>query len=149
MPQDIGRGEQDQEALVRSAGGFITKIQALVDGLGNPLRFNLTPGHRHEMTQAENLSQNITSTFVIADKAYDLDKFVQSLHDRGGTEVIPLKSNRKMSHSQDTHLYKKCHLIECFFGKIKHYSRIFSRFDKTAHSFMAFLHFARVLLWMK
>ena len=44
-----------QEALGRSKGGFTTKIHALVDALGNPLKFTLTPGQRNDITQAETL----------------------------------------------------------------------------------------------
>ena len=41
---------QDKQALGRSAGGFTTKIHALVDALGNPLKFILTPGQRSDHT---------------------------------------------------------------------------------------------------
>ncbi|KIE05570.1 ISSoc13, transposase orfB [Candidatus Jidaibacter acanthamoeba] len=59
--------------------------------------------------------------------------------------VIPLKSNRKNSTSYDSHLYKERHLIKCFFGKIKHSRRTFSRFDKIAN---AFLNLVETLLWL-
>ncbi|MDR0773088.1 MAG: IS5/IS1182 family transposase, partial [Wolbachia pipientis] len=39
-------------------------------------------------------------------------------------------------------------LIECFFGKIKNFRRIFSRFDKTAEVFMGFLNFVGSLIWL-
>jgi len=35
-------------------------------------------------------------------------------------------------------LYKERHLIEGFFNQIKHYRRLFGRFEKTACRFMAF-----------
>ncbi|RUM94672.1 MAG: hypothetical protein DSZ28_01995 [Thiothrix sp.] len=41
------------------------------------------------------------------------------------------------------------HLIECFFGKIKHYRRVFSRFEKKAINFLGFLHFVATLIWMR
>ena len=50
-----GKNTQDIQALGRSKGGFTTKIHALVDALGNPLKFILTPGQRHEITQASTL----------------------------------------------------------------------------------------------
>jgi uncharacterized protein (DUF934 family) len=53
-----GKDTQDTQALGRSRGGFTTKIHALVDVLGNPLKFILTPGQRHEITQASALIQN-------------------------------------------------------------------------------------------
>lgn len=42
-------------------------------------------------------------------------------------------------------MYKERHAIECFFGKIKQFRRIFSRFDKSARSYLAFLYFAGAL----
>ncbi|MFP3035004.1 MAG: hypothetical protein ACEY3C_05790 [Candidatus Tisiphia sp.] len=40
-------------------------------------------------------------------------------------------------------------MIECFFGKIKHYRRIFPRFDKTESVFIGFLNFVGALIWMR
>jgi transposase len=48
-------GGQAAQALGRSRGGFSTKIHISVDALGNPLRFRLTAGQRHDITQAEPL----------------------------------------------------------------------------------------------
>jgi transposase len=48
-------GGQAEQALGRSRGGFSTKIHIGVDALGNPLRFILTAGQRHDITQAEAL----------------------------------------------------------------------------------------------
>lgn len=63
--------------------------------------------------------------------------------------VIPPRSNRKVKRLYDRHVYKERHLIECFFGKIKHYRRIFSRFEKTACHFMGFVRFVAALIWMR
>ncbi|QFY45110.1 hypothetical protein F6R98_13425 [Candidatus Methylospira mobilis] len=42
--------------------------------------------------------------------------------------VIPPRCNRNKVRECDWFIYKERHLIECFFNKIKHYRRIFSRF---------------------
>ncbi len=144
-----GKNTQDIQALGRSKGGFTTKIHALVDALGNPLKFILTPGQRHEITQASTLIQDMENTWVIADKGYDRNAFVQNLEEKGCRPVIPSKRNRKYPRNYDEHIYKERHLIECFFGKIKHFRRVFSRFDKTASSFLAFLHFVSVFIWLR
>ena len=39
------------------------------------------------------------------------------------------------------HLYGERHLVECYINKMKHYRHIFSRFDKLAKMYLAFLHF--------
>ena len=74
-----GKNSQEREALGRSRGGFTTKIHATVDGLGNPLKFILTPGQRSDISQAEALSANLSNTALIGDKAYDCDDFITSL----------------------------------------------------------------------
>gem|GEM_PF-2351793 len=38
--------------LGRSCGGFGTKIHAACDDPGNPIKFLLTPGQTHDITQA-------------------------------------------------------------------------------------------------
>lgn len=138
----------DQEALGRSRGGFTTKIHALVDALGNPLRFTLTPGQRNDITQAEALTENVSNSTLIADKAYDSNAFIANLESKGCKVVIPPKRNRKVQRDYDKYLYKERHLVECFFGKIKHFRRIFSRFDKTATVYLGFLNFVDALIWL-
>lgn len=138
-----------QEALGRSKGGFATKIHALADALGNPLKFILTLCQRNDITQAESLLSNISNTAVIADKGYDSNTLIQEIQKRKSVAVIPPKRNRKVQREYDMHLYKERHLVECFLGNIKHFRRIFSRFDKTAQAFMGFLNFVGVLLWLR
>ena len=48
-----------------------TKIHAVVDALGNPLRFILTPGQVNDITQAEALIAELPAGHVLADKGYD------------------------------------------------------------------------------
>ena len=144
-----GKNTQDIQALWRSKGRFTTKIHALVDALGNPLKFILTHGQHHEITQAPALIQDMKNTWVIAGKGYDSNAFVEELEKKGCMLVIPSKRNRKHPRNYDEYIYKERHLIECFFGKMKHFRRIFSRFDKTAQSFMAFLNFVATLIWLR
>lgn len=81
----IQKHSKDQEALGRSKGGFTTKIHALFDALGNPLKLNLTAGQRNEITQAETLIKNIHNATVVADQGYDSNVFIASLEDKGCT----------------------------------------------------------------
>jgi len=143
------KDSQAQEALGRSKGGFSTKIHAMVDALGNPLKFLLTAGQRHDITQAKNLIDDIKNTTVIADTAYDANDFIETLHSKQCEPEIPSRRNRKEPRYCDKHLYAERHTIECFFGKVKHFRRVFSRFDKSARSYLAFLQFAGMLIWLR
>ena len=144
--------EKDQnarECLGRSKGGFTTKIHMVVDGLGQALRFSLTPGQRHDITQASTLLQGFEYANIIADKGYDSNALIDQIQEQNCIPVIPCRSNRKIPREYDEHLYKERHLVECFFNKIKHFRRIFSRFDKKASSFAGFLAYASFILWLR
>ena len=142
-------GGQAAQALGRSRGGFSTKVHTSVDALGNPLRFTLTAGQRHDITQAEALVIDLDSEYVIADRSYDSDDFVQFIITNGAIPVIPPRSNRKALREYDEHLYQERHLVECFINKIKHYRRIFSRFEKLDSRYLGFLHFGGALIWLR
>jgi transposase len=139
----------EAEALGRSRGGFSTKVHAITDALGNPLDFVLTAGQAADITQAEALLPDAPIEAVVADKGYDADAFVAQVTGRGAKAVIPPRKNRKQPREYDRHIYKERHLIECFFGKIKHYRRIFSRFEKTARNYLSFLRFVAALVWLR
>jgi transposase len=142
-------GGQATQALGRSRGGFSTKIHVSVDVLGNPLRFRLTAGQQHDITQAEDLIVDYECEHVIADRAYDADDFVQFVISSGAIPVIPPRSNRKEPREYDEYLYQERHLVECFINKIKHYRRVFSRFEKLDSHYLGFLHFAGALIWLR
>jgi len=120
-----------------------------VDALGNPLRFRLTGGQRHDITQAENLVAELEFERLIADKAYDDTDFIELLLAAEAEVVIPPRKNRTESREYDQHWYKERHLVECFINKIKHYRRIFSRFEKLAKRYLGFLSFVGTLIWLR
>ncbi len=60
--------KDENQALGRSKGGVTTKIHALVDALGNPLRFLLTPGQVHDLAGADALLPQMTADLLIPTK---------------------------------------------------------------------------------
>ena len=79
-------GDQDQQALGRSRGGFSTKIHIAGDALGNPLRLILTAGQESDVTQGAPLLKDLETQAVIADKGYDSDELI--------TYSVPRKLDR-------------------------------------------------------
>ena len=79
---------------------------------------------------------------------YDLS-LLEAAEIMGALVVIPPKSNRKVQREYDRDLYKERNLIERMFGKLKQFRRIATRYDKTKTAFMAFIHIASILLWLK
>lgn len=95
------------------------------------------------------MSEGLEFEHLIADTAYDADDFIELILEAKAQAVIPPRSKRKDLRDYDEHLYMERHLIECFINKIKHYRRIFSRFDKSARRYLGFLSFASALIWLR
>src|SRR5215469_11842856 len=141
--------KDDDQAIGRSKGGLSTKIHALVDALGNPLRFLLTPAQTHDLTGADALLPQMTADLLIADKAYDADeRVIAPLTADGKATVIPPRQNRTAPRQFDQELYKERHLIENFFCKLKQFRAIATRYDKTARNFLAAIHLAAATIWL-
>jgi transposase len=126
-----------------------TKIHTLVDALGNPLAFFLTPGQAHDLEGADALLPQVKADMLLADKAFDADKRVlEPLQAAGKSFVIPPKSNRKIKRAFDTEMYKARHLMENFYCKLKQCRAIATRYDKTARNFLAAIHLAAAVIWL-
>jgi transposase len=119
----------------------------LVDALGNPLAFCLTPGHTHDLEGADILLPQMQANTLLADKAYDAEqRVIDLLRAAGKTAIIPPRSNRKIQRGYDKAASKTRHLIENFFCKLKQFRSIATRYDKTARNFLAAIHLAAAVI---
>jgi transposase len=91
-------------------------------------------------TRSAPLIDNITFAAILADKAFDSNRILAEITDRGAAICISQRPNRKEPLQIDLELYKKRHLIENFFGKLKKFKRIALRADKTDTSLKAMIH---------
>ena len=121
----------------------------MVDALGNPVSFHLTPGQACDLDGAEQLLPNIVAQIVLADKGYDADeRVIKRLQAQDKTAVIPPKRNRSNPRDYDRDLYKARHLIENFFAKLKNYRAIATRYDKRATNFLCAIYLAASVIWL-
>jgi transposase len=126
-----------------------TKLHAVCDALGNPLRFIVTGGERHDCTQAQARLEGFHAHAVLADKGYDADELISWIQETGALAVIPPRSNRTVLRDYDTALYRERNRVERMFGYLKHFRRVATRYDKTARSFLSFVQLAASYLWLK
>jgi transposase len=110
------------------------------------VRFELLPGHRFDTVGVEPLLEDIEFGGLIADKAFDSDRIVANLNERGAKVVISQHPRRTRPLPFDRELYKWRHLIENFFCKLKEFKRIAMRADKTDQSFSAMIHLAAAVI---
>jgi len=120
-----------------------------VSGLGLPVRIVLTAGQEADVTQAETLIRDLPFEVVIGDKGYDSKKLVGWIRARGAEAVIPSLSSRKEQRDYDRERYKDRNLAERFWGKIKQFRRVATRYEKTARNFLAFVQVAAIMVLLK
>jgi len=132
-------GGQAAEALGRSRGGFTTKLHAVVTERGSLLRYGLTGGETHDVTQASALIESVAGSAVVGDRAYDSDELIERIERRGMRAVIPSRVNRRRPRQLDKEAYGRRNVIERFFGRLKVFRRVAIRYDKTACSYLGFV----------
>lgn len=122
-----------------------------MDGLGNPVYFQLTGGNIHDSTVAVDVLSHldISDSTILADKAYGTKEILDYIQLQDGDYVIPPKSNTRNPWCCDWVLYKERHLVECFFLKLKQFRRVATRYDKLASSFLAFVYIAAIAISLK
>ena len=120
----------------------------MTDGQGRPILLALTAGQASDYKGARALVDKLPrAKELLGDRGYDADWFREALQDRGIEPCIPPKKNRKVQHQYDKNLYKKRHIIENSFAKLKDWRRIATRYDRCAHTFKAAITIATIVIW--
>jgi transposase len=145
------QGGRDGQALGRSRGGFSTKLHLRCDARGLPLAVVLTPGQTHEARAFAALVEDLApgTRCLIGDAGYDADWIRRELLLRGVLPVIPPNPVRKEPAPLDRELYRLRNRVERLVNKLKRYRAVATRYDKTAESYLAFVHLAAARLWLR
>lgn len=86
---------------------------------------------------------------LIADKGYDSDYIRENTEANGGVAVIPSRKNRKIAIPVDGFIYALRNQVERCFNKLKCSRRLATRYDKTADSYLGFIHITATRIWLK
>jgi len=133
----------------RSRGRLTTKIHALVDAEGRPIRLALTPGQAGDAPAASPLLGDLApGATLVADRAYDTDAIRRFAATRGAWANIPPRVIRKDSFSFSGWVYRQRNLIERFFNRIKQFRGLATRYDRRPDNFLAALKLAAIRIWL-
>jgi transposase len=139
-----------RQSMGRSRGGLTSKIHALVDSNGLPVRLALTPGEAHDNRLAGKLLSRIKfGSMLLADRGYDADWIRDLALKRGAWANIPPKSNRNNPICFSPYLYRARNRVERFFNRFKQCRRVATRYDKLAANYLAFVQLASIRLWLR
>ncbi|PYD57361.1 hypothetical protein CFR73_16165 [Novacetimonas maltaceti] len=87
---------------------------------------------------------------VIGNRGCDSNRIRRSLSDRDITAYNPPKNNRKSKRPCNWHLYKKRHLIESMFARLRDWRRVATRYDRCAHTCISAIQTAAsVIIFLK
>ena len=92
-----GGGKTGSKAVGRTKGGLNMKLHAIVDGLGNPVAFLLSPGNDNDSTHVIELMSmtDLTGSNLLGDKVYGAKDILAYIREHGAVVGIPPKSNTK------------------------------------------------------
>jgi len=134
----------------RSRGGLTTKIHALVDAEGRPIRLKLTEGQAHDGRAAADMLDSIGADHILlADRAYDSDALRQTLADRGAWANIRPMPNRIRHPVFNAWVYRQRNEVERFFNKVKHFRAVATRYDKRDDNYLASVQLASMRIWLR
>lgn len=126
-----------------------SKLHVLADARGRFVRACLTPGQRHDAPQALPLLGDLAPAYLIADRAYDADPLVAALAARDTCAVIPPRRKRRQPRAYDPLRYAQRQPVERLFSRLKQFRRVATRYDKLDTHFLAFIHLAATVLWLR
>jgi transposase len=154
-----GRGR----AIGRTKGGMNTKLHAIADAKGRPLKFFMSAGEVSDYTGAAALLRHMPSAqWLLApfhglqanhcratDRGYDADWYREALKDKGIRVCIPGRKSRKKKIRFDRRRYKRRNRIEIMFGRLKDWRRVATRYDRCPIVFLSAIALAAtVLFWL-
>ncbi len=113
---------------------------AVVDTLGNPVRFTILPGQAHDLRGVPELPEGLRFGTLVGDRASGADWLLEYLEGRGAGAVIPAGRNRTEPREHDRERYGWRHRVESFFARTREFRAIATRCDRTATSFAAGIH---------
>ena len=134
----------------RSRGGLTTKIHALVDALGRPIRLKLSEGQAHDGRSADDMIDTVAAgTIFLADRAYDSDQLRDRLAARGAWPNIRPMPNRINLPVFSPWVYRQRNAVERFFNKLKHFRAVATRYDKRDDNYLASVQLASIRIWLR
>lgn len=83
---------------------------------------------------------------LFADKEYDADFIREDMEGRIGNAMIPTKRNRLIQLPVDPAIYTLRKMVERYFNKLKNTRRLATRYEKTADSYLGFIHIVAIRL---
>ncbi|QDU10128.1 IS5 family transposase [Gimesia aquarii] len=147
-----------KNGLGRSRGGYSSKLHIARDGQGIPLGIRVTAGQINEPTEFIDLMDSIPlklqrkanrSEYLAGDKAYVARYIFEWLESKSIGNVIPNRKNENKNPNFCRERYRQRNVVERLIGRLKHFRRIATRYDKTVESYLSMIKIAFLRITIK
>ncbi|MBE2286357.1 MAG: IS5 family transposase [Prosthecobacter sp.] len=163
------KGGAAAQAMSKTRGGRNSKIMALTDVRGLPVKLSLIEGQAYEGHHVIELLDDPCGLMVVGDSraqrdslpqaarrarrsrgnGFDDDKLRKQLEEVGAGHCFPSKSNRKKKRRLNKQRYRQRYRVENFFCRLKRWACASTRRDKLALHFLSLIQFASMIDWLR
>ncbi len=138
------------QSMGRSRGGLTSKIHAVVDGNGLPVRLARSPGEAHDVRLAGKLLSRLKSgSMLLADRGYDADWIRELATKKGRGPTSRRKAIAAIRSASAPISIVLATRVERFFNRIKQCRRVATRYDRLVANYLAFVQLASIRLWLR
>ncbi len=127
-----------------------TKLHAVAEARGRPIRFFMTAGQVSDHKGAQALLDTLPDADrLLGDKGFDDDEYRNDLKNRGIEACIPGRKSRKTPVRYDKRRYMDRSRIEIMFGRLKDWRRVATRYDRCPIVYLSAIALAAtVIFWL-
>ncbi len=115
-------------------------------GAGRVVRLVLSPGQAGDAPRAPALLDGLRPGHVVADAAYDSDAIRERVRRAKARACIRPNPTRRRKTRYGRERYRHRNVVERFFGAIKRFRRVATRYEKKAENYLGFAWLAAVLV---
>lgn len=139
----------EKQGFGKTKGGRNSKLNAVTNGQGKLVNLKLVPGNESDMKSAKEVLGDVAGHIVLADKGYDCDAIRHYINSSGGIANIPGRKNRKTEPFNVKEVGKRRFVVENYFGRIKRFRRVATRYDRLASTYLSFVFLASLMDWLR
>ena len=141
-------GGAASQAMGKTRGGRNTKLMALTDSQGRIVELKLVEGQSYEGAHVVGMLGEEVDLLIVGDKGFDSDRLRRELESLGHKTCIPGRRNRNREVPYNRRNYRIRYRVENLFCRLKRWGSLFTRRDKLARNFLAWVQFAAIIDWM-
>ena len=129
-------------------GGMNSKLDAVTDAAGRPLRMLLAAGRRSDWIGARALRDDLPpAKHLLADRGHDADWYREAPEGKEIAPCIPSRIGRKPPIPHDEARHRKRHGIENSFARLKDWRRVATRHDRCPKVFLSACALAAIVMF--